>query len=214
MVDWPAFLFLHVVQHKISVRFTSPAFNFRVTNIEERIRDLPRYVNYATVVINAYVNLPADSAGWMGWVRPCRRQSLVAQEPISLRVRYGTKRFNASQLSSKMVLELQLRLFGFADAAYGITSNKEHRIGMSMRFIKTRGFQLERILVNKDGDTLAIIFSTAESIVIAFKGTSVANLRADLKVQLINIGETLPGAQRRVAAWNARDGFVIRRWCS
>lgn len=134
----------------------------------------------------------------MGWIRGSRQKENVECEPISLKVRDKNERLNVTYLTSNMVLELQLLLFNFSDVAYGINSTKGIRLNQCIRFIEHHNFRIERLVVDESSDTSCLVLSKADCIVIAFKGTtSMANMKTDLKVLLVEMSSAIPSRNSR-----------------
>jgi len=156
---------------------------------------VPRLLSYATTAMAAYVNLPADSVGFMGWFKGCGK-SEHGKEPISFKVYSKKKDFNLSSMSSSIVLDLLVELFNFSDIAYLRKSNAV-KSQNALNFAEGQGFCLELELFNEEDETYGNVFTSENQIIVAFKGTtSVENMKTDMKVSTVDISEALPSKRK------------------
>jgi len=123
---------------------------------------VPRLLSYATTAMAAYVNLPADSVGFMGWFKGCGK-SEHGKEPISFKVYSKKKDFNLSSMSSSIVLDLLVELFNFSDIAYLRKSNAV-KSQNALNFAEGQGFCLELELFNEEDETYGNVFTSENQI--------------------------------------------------
>lgn len=142
--------------------------------------------------MTAYVNLPADSVGFMGWFRGSKERVDIEREPITFHVREREETFNVNHLSSTMVLELQLELFNMSDVAYSIKSDKSSKVMKSMEYIQDLGYQIEHVYMHKSNHTLLLILGRLDRIVIVFRGTTdVEHWKTDMNLRMTSIEKVL-----------------------
>lgn len=115
---------------------------------------IPRLINYATTVITAYVNLPADSVGVMGWFKGSAQIEDVEKAPITLKVRSKRSDFNLNSMSSCIVFELLVELFNFSTVAY-LQKSKAFKSQLALEYANERGCYLELEIFNEVNETYA-----------------------------------------------------------
>lgn len=164
-------------------------FNFRFDPI-------PHFLNYTATAITAYVNLPANSRGFMGWFRGSRPELNEEQAetgPITLKIYDSKEKFNVQHSSTTMNLELHVELYNASDLAYMLRSSNPERVQKAHDFIHNSRFSLELEIFNETKETYVIVLGSSDRIIVAFKGsTSVMNMKTDMKVTMIGIDEVLP----------------------
>ena len=165
---------------------------------------IPRIINYATTVMTAYVNLPADSRGILGWVIPSKKAVDLEREPIALKTHEDEELFNVGHLSTTMILDLQLELFNLSCVAYELKSRA--RSVKCMKYMKDKGYKVEHMYLHKFNHTMLLILSRLDRIVIVFRGTTErTQMKLDLKVMTTPLGVVLPTADSDHPVLNTLD---------
>lgn len=153
---------------------------------------IPRLLNYATTAITAYVNLPADSVGFMGWFKGTDKNEIEDRDPITLRVRTNKGDFDVNRMSTSINFDLLVDMFNVSDAAYMCKAN-EVKSQRAYDFVNFQGFNIELEIFNNHNETFLIILTSETHIIVGFKGTtSVENMKTDLKVKKSPITKALP----------------------
>lgn len=149
---------------------------------------------YATA--EAYVNLPADAIGLMGWFTPQVPRGFGADsselEPITYRKREPPS-FNGvvSDLSINcFVMQTHVTLFNFAWLVYYWDTPKVENFKLTQDVFK---FSVAEYIKDKSTDTHALVIDGEDRIVIAFKGTtSTKNLKTDINMFYSNARALIP----------------------
>lgn len=153
---------------------------------------IPRLLNYATTAITAYVNLPADSVGFMGWFRGTDKNEVEEKEPITPQLLTNKGDFNVNHMSTCLNFDLIVEMFNISDAAYMCKAN-EVKSQRATDFVKYQGIKMELEIFNDQNETFLIVLSSETQIIIGFKGTtSLENMKTDLKVKMTPIAKALP----------------------
>lgn len=160
-----------------------------------RYGPIPRILNYVTCAITAYVNLPADSVGIMGWIRSSKEQADVDRTPITLKVREQLEEHKVRNPNT-LVFELLIHLFNLSEASYNIQSPTERKREKCTQFIKDNEYDTVLQLVHEVTHTAVLILSRDDRIVVAFRGTTdMEQMKTDLKVNKKSISEVLPTSE-------------------
>jgi len=201
------------IVRKLSVPFAHLLYNFRFGPI-------PRLLNYATTAMTAYVNLPADSVGFMGWIRGSKIQADIDRKPYTLKLRQEADDLqNIIQDASTLHFESQIDLFNLSYLAYGLKSNAESRI-KSNKYIKDEGYAQDLLFEHEENHTLVVILSREDSIVVAFRGTSdMEQAKTDIKVLMEPLSDTIPSRKetpddRTIDSWLWKSAKVHKGFAS
>lgn len=142
--------------------------------------------------MTAYVNLPADSVGALGWIRGSKEKADMEREPITFNVSEREEPFSLIHLSSCLVLDLQLELFNFSNVAYEIKSENNNRVIQSMTYVQELGYEIEHLYIHKMNHTFLLILSRVDRIIVAFRGTTdIEHFKTDLKVMTTSVESAL-----------------------
>ncbi len=143
--------------------------------------------------MTACVNLPADSAGLLGWVVPSKKAVDQEREPIRLSLYESEDVFNVYHLAPTMVLDLQLELFNLSCVAYELKNRA--RAVKCTEFLEDNGYKVEHMYMHKRNHTMLLILSRLDRIVIVFRGTTEREqMKLDLKVLMTPVSAVLPTA--------------------
>lgn len=139
----------------------------------------------AYVTVEAYVNLPADASGFVGWVGPHRGSQDTARivlEPITYRKREppSLQGIVSDLRVNLFIMQTHVTLFNFAWLVYYWNTPKVNNFQLTQDVFK---FRIADYIADEDTDTHVLIVDGADRIVIAFKGTtSSRNLKTDINM--------------------------------
>lgn len=185
-----------------------------------RFGPVPRFINYCTTVVTAFVNLPADSIGWKGWILGSGLSPDLDPQPISLSVRCSKGSFNKIFLASNMVLHDQVHLLNLSSIAYNINRGNPHRVAMCKKYLFETDCQVELQLYEEKSKNFVLVVSSFDRISVAFKGTTdIENFKTDMKVSTTHVSAAIPtiqmedisGSILQTSEWKAarlHHGFV------
>lgn len=150
------------------------------------------------LLLTAYIHLPCDAQGFLGWFKPTsQNDSVLKEEPLSLSVLEDGCSDGVFDLwvhSRSLVLETHISMLNFSWLAY--TWGKRHSDdNVPMNFPSDYG--IPEHIQDEKTDTKLLIISNTDRIIIAFKGTtSVENLRTDANIDMESISKVLPSTSQ------------------
>jgi len=145
----------------------------------------------AYVVAEAYVNLPVDALGFMGWFTPQQPRSAAQTDirPITYRKREPPSFHGViHDLSgSCFVMQTHVVMFNYSWLVYYWGTPKMANLGAAATV------NVVDYITDKATDTHALIIDGGDRLVVAFKGTTSAqNLKTDLRISHMRASGLLP----------------------
>ncbi|KAI0564795.1 Lipase domain protein [Gracilaria domingensis] len=149
------------------------------------------------LAMTAYVNLPPDSTGFLGWFRGSKTDGAAhhttGTEPLMVASYEPASHLidERNQVHSKLlVLETHVSLFNFAWLVYEWNTKKHGRTKTNSSNIR---FKIEHHIKDNRTDTNLIVVSADDRIILAFRGTTSAeNLRTDMRLGTRAVSDRLP----------------------
>jgi len=175
------------VKYLLSFPYKYVLFNYRFSPV-------PRILDYTIIFITAYVNLPADSFGFMGWFK-AKTWGEEEEEPemIGLKTFDDDPNFNLQQMSTRMIYELHVHLFNASDLACGANSPRSAMVSAGKSFLLNSGYIKELEILNETNETYVMVLGSSDRIVIAFKGaSSVGNMKGDMNMKMTRLSDFIP----------------------
>jgi len=179
----------HAISKRLNVPYVHLLYN-------ARLGPIPRLLNYATTIMTAYVNLPADSVGVMGWIRGSNVKADANRKPIALKLKGETSRED----SSTLIFELLIKFFNLSYLAYGLKSGESSR-KRCIEYIEEEGYTQEMSFEHEENHTTFLILSNGDSIIVAFRGTTdMEHAKTDVKLVMTNITDAIPSRKPKTGA--------------
>lgn len=156
-------------------------------------------MSFVNLAMTAYVHLPCDAHGVMGWFKSTtQKDSVLKEEPLSLLVLEGADSgksvFDLRVHSRSLVLETHVSMFNFCWLAY--TWGKRHDDdNLPINYPSSYG--IPEHIRDETTDTNFLIISNEHRIIIAFRGTtSTENLKTDANITTESISKILPSGEK------------------
>lgn len=150
----------------------------------------------AYITVEAYVNLPADAIGLMGWLNPQPPTDNISSrrllDPITYRKREPPSLHGvvSDMRVNCFIMQTHVTMFNFAWLVYYWNTKKMENIRLTQDVFR---FKIAEYIKDSATDTNVLIVDGDDRIVIVFKGTtSLKNLKTDVNTFYSNAKKLLP----------------------